>query len=208
VHVRGFIQDDASVDFLVLRVRADWELCGHALHGERGTTAPCGDRLASAATAPVRESFAPQHVVAFVRNSTCAAPYAGASVVLHALNTSQANQLGIETKCKGGRVPANTLVRSFAEIVFAEGVAGVDPDEAVRVHLDPGRDCFAHARQAQVYPLCDSPVHDCAKEHRGEQRDGDRAGARPNVDRVEELVGTTKFARYQGCGVQSAPSSA
>jgi hypothetical protein len=68
----------------------------------------------------------------------------GASELLRASNASQANQLGIETKGKGGRVPASALVGSRAEITFAEGIAGVDVDEAVRVRPDRGRDYGAN----------------------------------------------------------------
>jgi hypothetical protein len=42
-------------------------------------TAPCGDRSASAATAPVEEMFALHHVVAFARSSTPAGTQAQAS---------------------------------------------------------------------------------------------------------------------------------
>jgi hypothetical protein len=65
---------------------------------------------------------------------------AGASELLRPYNASQAKQLGIGTRGKGGRVPATVLVVSRAEITFAEAVAGVDVDEAVRVHPDRGRD--------------------------------------------------------------------
>jgi hypothetical protein len=69
---------------------------------------------------------------------------AGASELLRASNASQPNQLGIETRGKGGRVPVSALVGSRAEITFADGVVGVDADEAVRVRPDCGRDYGAN----------------------------------------------------------------
>jgi hypothetical protein len=43
---------------------------------------------------------------------------AGTSEVSSALNASRANQLGMETEGKSGRIPANAPVGSRAEIVF------------------------------------------------------------------------------------------
>jgi hypothetical protein len=54
--------------------------------------------------------------------------------------TSLENHLGIGAKGKGSCVLASALVESLAECATAEGVAGVNADEAVRLHLSGSRD--------------------------------------------------------------------
>jgi hypothetical protein len=109
VQVRIFLHGDASVEFLILRLRADWQLCGHALHGKRGTTASRGDRFASRSTVPGMETLAPLDVIAYAWRSTSAAPYSGASVVVRASKASRAGQIAVETKGQDGCVPASAL---------------------------------------------------------------------------------------------------
>jgi hypothetical protein len=89
--------------------------------------------------------------------------------MLRAVSASQANQLGIETRGKGGRVPASALVGSRAETTFAEGVAEVDPDEAVRVRPYRGR---LRGQRPRVRLRRDSPVRDRAEERREERQIG------------------------------------
>jgi hypothetical protein len=60
--------------------------------------------------------------------------------MLRASKTSQANQLGIEIQGKGVHVPANWLVGSLDKTATAEGVVGVNADEAGRIHFGRGRD--------------------------------------------------------------------
>jgi hypothetical protein len=90
----------------------------------------------------------------------------GRSEMLRASKTSQANQLGIETQGKGVHVPANWLVGSLDKTATAEGVVGVDADEAVCVHLGRGRDCGANHLEYRLDRDCRGRVR--AEERRAE----------------------------------------
>jgi hypothetical protein len=81
---------------------------------------------------------------------------AGASEVLRAMLTSLVSHLEIGAKGKGSCVLASALVGSLAECATAEAVAGVNADEAVRIHLGRGTAKFASCRGCGAQSVCSS----------------------------------------------------